>query len=706
MKKGKGIVQIIVLMMAICVPTFAASTNHVDKMITVKDNGVIEASLAPQLNIKLQENLKKGNQFYLQLENAHWQDNILDQLEANPDFIFKRENKSSLLVEAKKDLVASQTPYKIPLIVKTTSGLATVEIISNDTVVTGGKYPFAQSKNMKSTISVKDAKVFATVGEMASISIEEEYIGAFASNKLQTMTIELNSKGIEFNYDVGYTIPNAIDGEKAYQGKRFDAKMIDKTRLEVQIPANSLNETQKGSLNLSGIQIKADENAVYGDIKAIISSDFTDTVELIVGKYGNYATELRAEDDYKAISGQPLKNIEFTLEEIVPDSLYGKRETIFTFPQEIKIESIEIIKAQGLAQGAEKPVISIDKKEGKNINSFKIASIDVDKTKNTKITFLATLKVPASFKGIIDLTAEGRSLENKKHAVIAKVDPPITIDISPLTAKVGFAQQVGGKVILQETAKGSLTPGEIFLAFDDEAIHYTKAPEVTVTQGNIKVDSNIKIIPGGLAVTVNGKSTKPSTIEINGGEFKVNALVAEGNYKVKIGGPAISAYSDDILRDKLTKDYNLIDQVAEEDFIYLGTRPTSNKAEFVIDKINYTKDGIKQAMDTSPYLSQEGRTMLPVRYVADALGIPSNQIIWDPVDRAVIIMEEGVGTLSTIIRIELVSKYMIINNVKIEMASAAEMKNNRVFIPVAEIARALGANVTWDESSLTASFSR
>lgn len=693
-----------VFMIATSVPVFAASTNDVDKVVTVKKDATIEAVLAPELKIELKDNLVKGQQFYLRLENAEWDNDVVTALGLNPDFIFKRENKTSLLVEAKRNVPASQTAYKIPLIAKITGGQAKVEIVSNETVVTSGKYAFATSEDTKSILIADEVKVFATEGEMGAVSIEEQYTRAFKSNKAQFVEIEITTKGIEFAYPKGHIVSNALVGSKAYQGEKFNAKIISPTILEVEIPANSFNASQKGTLTFEGIKLKAAKDAVYGEVRVIVSGDLNEAEDATVARYGDYATELTLAKDYSVTAGQELVDIEFTLGEVVADSLNGRRETTFTFSEGIEIKDITVAKAQGLKAGAANPAITIMKEDNKNTSVFKVASITADDKVKTALTFKATLKVPASFKGNLIIEAEGRSLEEIKEVTIAKVDVPVEVDVRPLTAKVGFAQQEGGKLLITETAGGKLSAEEIFLGFDDETIEYTKAPMVKVLAGDIIVDTEAKIIDGGLSISITRKSKEASTIEISGGEFKVNALAADGTYKVKVGGPAISGHSAKVLWDTVKDKHNEIDQVVDQDFMHLGTKTAaSNKAQFTIGKKSYTVNGAEKTMDTTAYLS-EGRTMLPVRYVADALGIPANQIIWDAKEKAVIMIVHADGALDVIVRIELGNKELVINNVSSQMTAAAEMKDNRVFIPVAEIARALGADVHWDEVEKIATF--
>lgn len=696
MNLRKAVAKVVaVLMILISIPVFASSTNGVNKVITVREGATIEEALAPELGIELKDKLEKGQYFYLDLTNAQWIQDIVAKLGVDPNFTYERESSTRLVVQAKRDVIAQATPYRIPLISKITGSLAKVEIISNGTVVTSGQYAFANAVNIQSIVTA-EPKVFASKGEMGEISIEEQYLGAFKSNKPQTLIVEIMTQGFEFDYNKGQVISKALKGKRSYDNKEFDAKIISPTTLEVVIPANSLDASQRGLLELSRIRLKSTIDATYGDINVKVSGDLSETINIVAAKYGDYATELTAEDQYEVIAGQPLDDVTFTLGEVLPESFYGNREITFTFSEGITIEELAITSSKGILTGAASPVETIIKKDNKNTNAFTVANIIPDKLKNTSVSFRASLKVPTTFTGNIILTAEGRSLEEKKQLTIAKVQTPIRVAVTPITAQVGLAQQIGPKIVITETSKGNLLPGKLFLAFADDVIKYKKAPEVKVVGGNIKLAPEATIVDGGLEITINGKSREAATIEISGGEFSVPGLIPEGTYRLKVGGPSISAYSSDVIWDSVKGRYNEIDAITEQDYIYLGTKATANKAIFIIGNTKYSVNGVEMAMDTAAYLAKEGRTMLPVRYVADALGIPSNQILWDAEEKVVTILVNKDKSLDKIIQIKLGDKAMIMNNVKSEMTATAEMKDNRVFVPVAEIARALGSQVQWD----------
>lgn len=695
------------LMLATSLPTFAASTNGVNKIITVAKETTLGAG-APELKIELKDELAEGQTFYLDLENAEWATDAAIKLNAdgplNTNFTFSRESKTQLGVTAKTAIVANSAAHRIPMFAKVTGGDAAVTIDSNDTVVTAGKYVFALSNNAQGIVTVADAKSFATTGKMADITIEESHIGAFQDTTAKTIRVELDGADVKFNYNKDVEITDAFVGKKAYSTKKYPAKVIDETTIEVTIPAGELSATQRGSFTLTGIELKANKDAAYGDVNVTVSGDLNETTEVLVAKYRDYGTDLKVAKEYTATAGQELKNIEFTLSETVADSINGNRETIFAFSEGVTIKDVTVSKSEGIAAGEEAPVAIAEQKDGKNTNEFTVRSIASDSNKKTSVTFKATLNVPASFTGDINLIVEGRSLEDKKEIEIAKVNAPVEVEVTAATVKVGLAKQAGGKIVIKETEADKLKAGKIFLALDDSDIKYTKAPEVKVTEGNLKIDTDVKVVTGGIEITVKGRSTKASTLEISGGELKVDRTVPEGKYAVKVGGNAISAHSNAELWNTTDRKYNDIDEIVEKDFIIVGTPNTEdinngikNKSVFVIGQANYTVNGEEKMMDTSAYISA-GRTMLPVRYVADALGVDSTQILWDQQNQTVTILAERV------IQVKLGSKSMVVNGAIIPMTAASEMKNDRVFIPVAEIARALGAEVAWDDATKTATF--
>ena len=96
-------------------------------------------------------------------------------------------------------------------------------------------------------------------------------------------------------------------------------------------------------------------------------------------------------------------------------------------------------------------------------------------------------------------------------------------------------------------------------------------------------------------------------------------------------------------------------------------------------------------MDAAPYI-KNGRTMLPIRYVAEALGL---SVEWINETRTVIIQD-----MFFKVEIPVDTNLIIVNGVQYESDVKPEIVNNRTMLPIANIARALGlkdnVNIFWD----------
>ena len=97
-------------------------------------------------------------------------------------------------------------------------------------------------------------------------------------------------------------------------------------------------------------------------------------------------------------------------------------------------------------------------------------------------------------------------------------------------------------------------------------------------------------------------------------------------------------------------------------------------------------------MDSAPYIKR-GRTMLPLRYLAEALGY---KVFWLNETRTVVIIDLGLR-----VEIPVDTNLIIVNGVKYTSDVNPEIINHRTMLPIANIARALGLkdgeDILWDE---------
>lgn len=125
--------------------------------------------------------------------------------------------------------------------------------------------------------------------------------------------------------------------------------------------------------------------------------------------------------------------------------------------------------------------------------------------------------------------------------------------------------------------------------------------------------------------------------------------------------------------------------------------PIKPKVDFIVGKNIYKVDGVSRSIDAKPYISSHNRIMVPVRYVAYALGVEENDLQWDGKSGTITIKADSPITIN------LGTKEMAKDSV-ITTLSEIKVIDGRTFVPVGEIAKAFGSNVTWDQIGKIATF--
>ncbi|BCJ88173.1 copper amine oxidase N-terminal domain-containing protein [Effusibacillus dendaii] len=96
--------------------------------------------------------------------------------------------------------------------------------------------------------------------------------------------------------------------------------------------------------------------------------------------------------------------------------------------------------------------------------------------------------------------------------------------------------------------------------------------------------------------------------------------------------------------------------------------------------------------EQKPYINQDGRTMVPVRFVSQQLGAYVN---WDQYSQKVTI------TGNKTIQIQVGQSFINVDGQRVQMDTQAELTKDRVFIPARFIGEALGAQVNWDGQTVS-----
>ena len=228
------------------------------------------------------------------------------------------------------------------------------------------------------------------------------------------------------------------------------------------------------------------------------------------------------------------------------------------------------------------------------------------------------------------------------------------------------------------------------LVFDDA--------KVEVTSGDLEINKT-KVEKGVIIIPIKEESTKPSTISITGITATLNRTLPEGGYDLKIGESIEKGKSALIDNEKYNDEDFDVAPVTVKGYINIVTPADTNtvkvNASFVIGKTSYTNNGTEVTMDAAPYIAKN-RTMVPIRYIANACGVTDENITWDQATRTATISGPN-----NVVTIKMGSNTITTSNGVITMDTVAVNTGNRIYVPARFIANALGATVTWDAATQT-----
>lgn len=126
-------------------------------------------------------------------------------------------------------------------------------------------------------------------------------------------------------------------------------------------------------------------------------------------------------------------------------------------------------------------------------------------------------------------------------------------------------------------------------------------------------------------------------------------------------------------------------------------KPGEVLARFTVGNRSYTRSTaggqFREKMDVAPFI-EDGRTYVPVRYLAYALGIPETGISWDGKTNTVTLI---LG--STVVKLTVGEKVLLLNETARAMDVAPVNVSGRVFLPARFVAEAFGYQVQWLEST-------
>jgi hypothetical protein len=496
--------------------------------------------------------------------------------------------------------------------------------------------------------------------------------------------------------------------------------------------------------------------AQIGNITATIGGQTSANVStLVLGSYGSVGVTCDASGTVPTITaGVQGSNIgELEIKEGVPDSVLTGRTINLTLPTNVawsETPSLDTSLSTNIGTGAS--AFNTWQIEGTSGNQIQCtvggstsATVGVTSGESSPGDFfLKNMEVtPAvDFSGPIVVTVGG-SEGLTGTVTLATVAAGVTAAAaSTPSVAIGTASQALGDITITEKAAGNLGSTLYYSGFDGTAgsdyqlaeefspggttyldivapvgVTFDTTPTVTVTSGNIQLGtattgtgmtvagSTTAGNQGNIQIPINSSSTTASTIKIAAPVVTIDRTVAAGPIIFKVEGTAVDqtelpSTAGSYLYDAIT--YTQLfpnDTTATTVTVATvggGVSGTGATSVFTIGSTSYTLNGNTVTMDVAPYI-KDSRTFLPLRYVANALGVADSNIMWDPTTQKVTIIKG-----SSVAQLTIGSTTMLLNGASITMDTSPEITSGRTCLPVAWVAEALGASVAWNATAQTA----
>ena len=495
-------------------------------------------------------------------------------------------------------------------------------------------------------------------------------------------------------------------------------KITDKDKDTIKFTISGLEDKQLTKLTISGIDIKTTKKCNAGDKATItVSSKSFDSVKLEAARMVEEAVTYTVEDEevptiwagknYAKDSEDDTNTLEVAIEENTGDILNTSRKATFTFP-----EGIEVVDAEfdGVKQGTFK--YEIDENVVTIWNYGEKAESDET---DMQVKFL--LNAAPTFSGDVKVTLGGEF--DDVELKVATVKAPYTVEAKTTEVLIDYRYVPVNEIVITEAEEGLLEDGDV-IALQVEKMDFEDAGSYEVTTGDLDVDVTIndgKNDVAQLEVEVKDESTEASTVTISGLELYLDRTLPVGGYALQ------NVKADNILWENSTdkkgeddKDsYEYVPEANQasnglfkykevtcnDKYVEVVTSGRDNDDSTTNRKIVITIGATTMAvgtqtitLDTPAYINAENYTELPLRAVSEAFGAT---VGWDDPSNTVTIM---MG--QRIVSMTIGSKTMYINGTPVQMNTAPEITNERTFVPVRDLANALGiGKIDWNEASQT-----
>ncbi|WP_417176540.1 copper amine oxidase N-terminal domain-containing protein [Anaerotignum sp.] len=625
---------------------------------------------------------------------------------------------------------------------KTTKGKqAKVTIESDDITISNGSdltYASVEGKGIKA--SVKDTVDVAPeeMVELKELKIEPavgDNIGAIIKTDGK-LKLKL-SNGFEFagkKTDLKFSVGNPT----------IDSFEDDEIVLNI-------GDVVRGAdvLKITGLKVEA-TSAKAGAVATLkVYADGNDTVSVEVAKVVDSAVVMSVDKDADVpviYSGVNVKNVgitsssdhealEVTVKETFPGAWDDAKDFTFKLPQGVYIASVQSPSADNMQVADVQKWFegAYDKGDYEALTFKRRTWTETDPSKKDKaeLKFTLVLVADPNFEGDVALTLTGDALKEQK-VTVAKFVKPFTVEAKQNDMQIDYRNtKVPTDVVIKEAEAGLWDKNTTF-ALSLDKIDFDDDAKVTVdSKSGLKV-KDVKTTKGAVTFKIDSKSDdKPAEVTISGLTLFMQRNLPAGAYDLDVFSPVMLGVdngnresvadqkgtikdtgflSQDILGTSTTKRvvadinddfYSVKAKAGFVNIITAGREDTDSFTTKVVVPVGekYLVSGEnKVEIDVPAYINAGGYTMLPLRAVSVALGINSNNVLWDQSTRTATIMYG-----SKIISMTSGQKVVYVNAAPIPAATSVEIKDGRMFLGLRDLGNALGVtDITWDQATKTA----
>ncbi|WP_338833504.1 hypothetical protein MHLNE_24370 [Moorella humiferrea] len=557
-------------------------------------------------------------------------------------------------------------------------------------------------------VAVLDSNTFSDAGDTEGVKIRVEETVAGKLNAKDKLKLELPD-GFEWGTPGN---PTVVWGDLSNISIK---RSSDYDTLEISIVSDVYKSNARSAFEFRAPIVVADiDDAEYGDVIAKVKGDYdVSPSELVVGTYGDYEVLVEAEDpDIVAYAGQNDQEVSnIVIKEGLKDSLIAGRTITITLPENArwwKIDDQEVEPGDTLTAVADDNSVYLDF-AGLQGTDDRTAKFTI-RGKSTDAAELKIENISVALKAGVtgDLVAKVAGSQGVSGEItLAKVVNPVEVTAEKTNVQLGKFEQAAGKITITEAAAGAIDTNNGDNALEvrlPDGIKFSSKPDVEVTKGDLEVES-VSLAQDDTVLKIKFKddSNEASTIEISNISYDVDRTFGEGDIKVEVGGPALVQtdgidYSNKTWSesyDGFFEDNDYVAKVVNATCVTPAPGGAKYSASFVIGSTTYTVNGVQNTMDVAPYVKND-RTYLPVRYVAYALGITPENILWD--GKTATFIGEG-----RVVQVTPGSAVMTINGAPVTMDVTTDLVNGRVMVPFRWVAQAFGAQVNYDEATQTVS---